>query len=317
MRKREQAQFQENTRLLHELLKNQERLHIALKASRACVFEVDIPGQLYTSFENAEDIFGIPGEQILKEVQPFSKLEPPAYQEAVSQYFSHPEDRETIAAAFRSIFSGNPATYEARMKAGKTDFIWCKISVTPILTDGAVTRMVGVITDINEMKHRAELLEEKTKRDSFTGIYNKRYTRECVEKLLEKYPDQRHAMVLIDLDNFKEINDSYGHTVGDEVLYAIAQRVRQACKRPDIVGRIGGDEFLIFACGIQGTEEILGRVKALLKEEDNAYDVTKSIGISLYPEDGQCFESLYRRADQALYHSKSRRNAITLYQELQ
>ena len=86
--------------LFDELSSYKERLHIALKASKICVFEVDLSKQLYTFFENAEDIFGVSGETILNDVQPYSKLNPTEYQNAALKYFSHPDDADVINEAF-------------------------------------------------------------------------------------------------------------------------------------------------------------------------------------------------------------------------
>lgn len=95
-----------------------QRLSIALKAAKICVFEVDLTQQLYTFFENAEDIFGVSGDIILNQVQPYSTLSPDEYKEAVTAYFSHPDDAAIIDAAFRDIYCGRATTYIARMKAG-------------------------------------------------------------------------------------------------------------------------------------------------------------------------------------------------------
>ena len=151
-----------------------ERLNIALKAAKICVFEVDIANQLYTFFENAEDIFGVSGEVILKEVQPFCNLAPDSYRRAVSEYFSHPDDIAVIEEAFKSIFDGKAITYEARMRAGGSGFVWCKIDVTPIIENGVPVRMIGVITDITTVKTKINELENAVKHDSFTGLWDKK-----------------------------------------------------------------------------------------------------------------------------------------------
>ena len=130
----------------------QQRLKVALKAAKICVFEVDLQKQLYTFFANSEDIFGVAGDGILADVAPFSELPPDAYQRAVSEYFSHPDDFETIGRAFQSVFQGKSTTYEARMRAGGSGYIWCKIDVSPVMEDGVPIKMIGVITNIEEQK---------------------------------------------------------------------------------------------------------------------------------------------------------------------
>lgn len=100
---------------MDEINRYKERLQIALTAAKICIFEVDLLQQLYTYFENAEVILGISGEKILKDVQPFSKLEPVEYRKAASAYFSHPEDEAVIEKAFKDILRGKESTYVARM----------------------------------------------------------------------------------------------------------------------------------------------------------------------------------------------------------
>ena len=117
---------------MDELKQYKERLRVAMNAAKICVFEVDLTQQLYTFFENAEVIFGVSGETILSQVQKFHSLPPEEYRRAASAYFSHPEDEGVIEAAFANILTGRPASYEARMKAGDSQFIWCRIQAIPI-----------------------------------------------------------------------------------------------------------------------------------------------------------------------------------------
>ena len=165
IRKRDHSRLQETYRdyilsrspststILTDLTHYKERLRIAMQAARICVFEVLLQHQRYTFFENAESIFGVSGDVILADVAAFAKLPPAEYRRAVSAYFSHPEDAPVIAAAFHEILAGHFASYEARMKAGNTKFIWCRIDVQPIVEDGIPTRMIGVITAMRR-RHR-------------------------------------------------------------------------------------------------------------------------------------------------------------------
>lgn len=163
---------------------------------------MDLPRQLYTFFENAEIIFGVSGEKILRDVQPFSLLEPEEYRRQVSRYFSHPDDEEVIAKAFASVLKGEPAVYEARMKAGQSAFVWCRIHVTPILEDGRPVRMIGVVTDITDIKEKTDRLKKAANLDRFTGLYNKDYAATVIQDILSK-DNRQHALVLLDIDNFK------------------------------------------------------------------------------------------------------------------
>lgn len=301
----------------HEEAKEyKERLHIALKAAKICVFEVDVVHQLYTFFENAEDIFGVSGDVILNDVRPFSKLDSAAYQKAVSEYFCHPDDEKTVAKAFRSIFSGKTTTYEARMRAGGSDFLWCKIDVTPIIENRVPVRMIGVITDISNLKTRTERLENAVKLDTFTGLYNKKYAIEIIGDLMRKRPNKRHALVLMDIDNFKSFNDTYGHALGDEAIKLVADNLKHSFRKTDVVGRFGGDEFIVFIQDVSNEEWLAKKLGRLLSFKGGRCRCTASIGVAFFPDDAATFYPLFKRADKALYQSKLKRQTYTFFSEL-
>ena len=113
---------------------------------------------------------------------------------------------------------------------------------------------------------------------------------------------------MLDVDNFKQINDTYGHLVGDEVLHHIGEELKRCFRKYDVVGRVGGDEFLVFMKGIPGLEIAKKGAAKILKifvENENALrSVSASIGVALYPRDGQNFKNLYQKADEALYRAK-------------
>ena len=282
-----------------------QRLRIALKTARICVFEVDLSRQLYTFFENAEDIFGVSGDTILRDVQPYSELDPFHYQRSVTSYFSHPDDEKVIAEAFHSILSGIPATYEARMRAGGSNYIWCKIDVTPIMENDRAVKMIGVITDITSSKKRADHLMKEVRLDNFTGLYNKKYATLAIEQALAGNFEQKHALVLVDIDNFKVINDTYGHAEGDKVLKAMSSELKNQFRKSDIISRFGGDEYLILIRDIFDTDWLCDKLSKIVKCSHSPYVYTNSIGVSIFPEDALTFEELFLKADKALYYSKN------------
>jgi diguanylate cyclase (GGDEF)-like protein len=177
------------------------------------------------------------------------------------------------------------------------------------------------LNNIDERKKNEIALIKKAELDSLTGLYNRSALKKLVEKELQN-PDSRHALLVIDLDNFKNVNDTHGHLFGDKVLQRFAYMLRKIFRKADIVGRIGGDEFIVFMTNTTNVitatraEEICHECKRdyLLGSADTA--VTPSIGISFYPEDGNSLEKLYQKADSALYISKNRgKNRFTIYNE--
>lgn len=299
----------------YELEQYMERLHTALKVSKTCVYEVDLVNQLYTFFENSEAIFGVSGDTILKDVHPFSKLAPEDYRIAVSNYFSHPDDEKVIAEAFQSIFSGIPTSYQARMRAGGSNFIWCQLYVTPIIENGVPVRMIGVISDISEQKSKNDNLEAIARLDAFTNLYNKNSSINAIRHILEYYPHQKHALILIDIDNFKYFNDTYGHSNGDKVLKTFADILKKFFRKEDVLGRFGGDEFLLFIPNIPDTEWLSNILQQLTTFHVEQIQCTNSLGVSLFPQDGSNFDTLFKKADAALYHSKLTRKNYTFFSE--
>ena len=299
---------------LRELLLYKKRFSIALKAAHICVFEVDLTRQLYTFFENAEDIFGVTGEEILRDVRQFSQLGPAEYQKAASDYFSHPDDADAVAKAFASILAGKPCTYEARMKAGETNYIWCKLDVTPIMENGIPVRMIGVITDIHELKAKAEVLKKEATLDVFTGLYNKKYAKNLIKTAIKMQPNQKHALIMIDLDNFKHVNDTWGHAEGDLVVQEVAENLKKLFRKTDILGRFGGDEFMILLKDIPDREFVIAKLQKLISKPTNKHNVTMSMGVAIYPDDAREFAELFTKADAALYEAKKTKNTFVLFE---
>lgn len=290
-----------------------ERLSLALKTANICVFEVDLRRQLYTYFENAEGIFGVSSKKILEDIYPYSELSPEEYQKKVSMYFTHPDDAPVVDRAFRSIFAGNGTTYNARMRAAGSNYVWCKLDVTPIMENGKPIRMIGIITDVSNILSRMRVLEKEAQADSFTGLYNKSCSIELIQKAICERPEQKHALVIIDIDRFKHFNDTFGHAVGDEIIAAVSENLQSSFRKTDLIGRFGGDEFVLFIQDIPNVAWLEEKILPLLKCRKENYECTNSIGIALYPDDGMDFETLFKKADHALYQSKKARMSYTFF----
>lgn len=166
-------------------------------------------------------------------------------------------------------------------------------------------------------------LEEKADTDLLTELNNKIATERKITEYMLKNPESQAMMFILDIDNFKKINDTMGHAFGDEVLRSIGTRLKSEFRVSDIIGRVGGDEFIILLKDIK-TEELIGkeaeRVASLFKHfkagEYTKYSVTSSVGCAIYPRDGRDFESLYKAADQGLYRAKKAgKNQLAFYKD--
>lgn len=199
-------------------------------------------------------------------------------------------------------------------------------SLVSYITFGCVAFLIAYIIIMIIDRHKAERVKkellDQSETDLLTGLLNKVSTENHIKAYLNKRPkDAIGAMFLIDLDNFKKVNDTLGHAFGDEVLKALGKALRKEFRVDDIVGRIGGDEFVVFVINGKSEESIrkeAARLELFFKDfrvgEYVKYAVTASVGIAMCPEDGTEFKDLYMRADQALYNSKDTgKNRISFY----
>jgi len=170
---------------------------------------------------------------------------------------------------------------------------------------------------------KSVVLQNKADTDLLTELNNKMATERKIREYMEEFPGQQALMFVFDIDNFKKINDTRGHAFGDEVLREIGLRLRTEFRSSDIVGRAGGDEFILFLKKIPD-DSILQkeslRVSNLFKDfkvgQYTKYSVTASIGCAVYPRDADNFEELYKAADQGLYKAKHRgKNQLAFYRE--
>ena len=168
--------------------------------------------------------------------------------------------------------------------------------------------MIGKLTDISQDRLLAERLEQQARTDSLTALLNRAGLEEAIRLRVEGAPDKPCAIVLLDIDDFKEINDFYGHDVGDDVLRTLAEFLRGHFRGTDIVGRLGGDEFMALMEGVDSREKLrqaLLRLKSgLSRLHAGEVRVGCSAGAVLFPTDGDSFDALYKGADVALYDAK-------------
>lgn len=186
-------------------------------------------------------------------------------------------------------------------------------------------RMICFVKDTNDEKNRTAVLIEKAEKDPLTGLYNKANAEAQITLKIEENssmtPDRRCALLIMDLDNFKNVNDRMGHLFGDAVLTEAAKRLRDIFRSTDIIGRIGGDEFMVLMTdlpniqvAVKKAEDACAAMRNIHKGEDGDLTVSASIGIAFSPEDGTSFAELYNKADIALYRAKDAGKAkVTVY----
>lgn len=171
-------------------------------------------------------------------------------------------------------------------------------------------------------KKRIELKDE-AETDLLTGLSNKIATEKKIQQYIEENPDKSGMFIIFDIDNFKKINDTKGHAFGDEVLKALGERILCEFRYSDILGRTGGDEFIIFLKGIREGQQLEAQKKRLNHFFEDfsvgsyvKYSPTASVGVSLYPRDGKSYQALYEAGDKALYEAKRNgKNQLVVYEQ--
>lgn len=202
---------------------------------------------------------------------------------------------------------------EFRFNSIDGSVVWCCVRAVAVLDSKKnIKEIIGCIDNIDRQKKEQQKRLEKKQQDTLTQLYNRSYAqKEIIDYIEGEGKDKDHAFMIVDLDNFKEVNDTLGNLFGDAVLINISDNLKKIFYESDIVGRIGGDEFLIFIKDtknirmlIDKTEEIREVVRNTYIGEDTVQNISCSIGITLYPDDGRTFEELFRNADMALYKAK-------------
>ncbi|MGZ4332840.1 MAG: putative bifunctional diguanylate cyclase/phosphodiesterase [Gaiellaceae bacterium] len=250
----------------------------------------------------------------------------------------HPDDREIYDAGIDELWRGGPSEVEYRLVATDGEVRWVLDRMRPERrSEDGVLLVSGVVADISERKRVAaeamEKLEQAALHDALTGLANRPSFLEHLDNSLRRAARSQTevAVLFIDLDNFKLVNDSFGHAAGDELLKAVGARLQAAVRGMDVVARQGGDEFLILLSDLESrafrdlssgraAEVVASKVRGILREpfvvEGIEIYVSASIGISLYPADGADAETLLKHADVAMYSAKdSGRDAYARYSD--
>ena len=236
----------------------------------------------------------------------------------------HPDDLPHIRATVNALLAGKPSDMlDVRIvnKAGR--YLWSRIRVATILdSQGDPSYITGIIYDINELKTDALAMKQQAQQDSLTKLLNKASTQQAVEQLLcNRESKSLSALLVLDLDNFKTVNDTHGHMYGDAVLTQIGSTLRSLFRSRDVIGRIGGDEFLIFLDNVPSRDMILERCQLLVDTFRSQFHalmpdlpVSVSIGAAMCPTHGAAYGDLFRHADEALYSAKRKgKNRYSLY----
>ena len=290
-----------------------ERFQIILDQANDIIFEWDLQADTLLFSSNWEKTFGCPPiTDHVSVTRPFH-----------SRLYSG--DLEILDKIIESITNGVPyVETEVRIRKADGIYVWCRVRVTTqYLADGTPCKAVGLIINVDAEKQRSRMLLEKAERDTLTNLYNRETSRTLIQNYLLENPGETCALLMIDIDNFMQINSSLGHLFGDAFLIEISGEIQKLFRSADVVGRTDGDTFIAFIKGIPDSEVVAKKARQIVQifqniviREKKDCQVTCTIGISLSPLHGVTFPELYQKAEQALYFAKGHgKNQFIVFDE--
>ena len=229
--------------------------------------------------------------------------------------FVTPDARENLRKQFFNVKNDNKADHiELQLSSGGVDSLFVEMSLSGSSQGGNTSTVWGVCRDITERKIAQHELYKLAHHDILTGLPNRVLLEDRLQqaKALSHRINSPFAVLFLDLDRFKMINDTLGHSVGDELLRMVSARLKRTLRETDTVARIGGDEFIILLSSVSDrsdvavlSDKILKSLTLPFKLRDHELFISTSLGVCMYPDDGQDTEEMMKKADIAMYHAKS------------
>lgn len=295
---------------LEKLALAEARNRLVLEKTECCIFEWNFIKDVFEASELFVKRFGAEGSEVTDKNILFDYL--------------HKDDEQKLKDCMRQIEDGEIDNIEIIVKLKDTTGVYTHntLTLTSVRDNNLVPiRAIGVVVNVEDQYQKEKELRSKAAHDSLTGIYNKGTTEQMIRNSIDGYPTRNHAMIIVDVDDFKTVNDTLGHAAGDKALQLVSSTLADEFENSDIVGRIGGDEFMVFAYNIGETTkrvtDALDRIKArnmIVTQGNKSINLTLSVGISRYKQDADNYEGLFKMADLALYNSKHNgKDRYTLY----
>lgn len=309
-----------NRTLQSQLYENEKIYRSALELTCDRVFEADLThNKLISGQETYAAAFPFLKseiyDEVIKSIAQFS-----IYEEDIKNYLDTVNRANLIQLFTVENVTEVELEYRQKLENGVTQ--WMAATIIHLNNSSKSLKVIGYVKNIDQRKKQELEILNQSQKDGLTALYNKKATQSMIESYLSRKDTQStSAVIMLDIDNFKNINDTLGHVTGDTALSQVGEKLHGLFRPVDIVGRIGGDEFLIFFNNYNSISTLINKLELLssIFEEihldgDGAYQISGSIGVSLYPQDGNTYIELYQKADMALYYSKSRgKNCYNIY----
>lgn len=295
------------SRLLHlteELRESEERWNLAVQCSRDGIWDYNLATQEFWYSDRLKEILLLGHDEITTPLRFNSRI--------------HPEDVE--AAEFLRLLYEREIplqnfSIDCRIKRYDESYLWVQLKGMPV--PGNEPRIIGIISDISLQKENEEALAFRAMHDNLTGLPNRYLLDDRIHQHVAQARRSGSAFILVtlDLDNFKGVNDTWGHGAGDILLKTLGERIKACLRNTDTVARLGGDEFVfIYSCPLNGeelaTRQVMERLYTLFKEPvdlgEVEYQINSSMGVAFFPRHSTEIAQLYERADEALYQAKKK-----------
>lgn len=287
----------------------------------------EISDDILFSYDVVADVFEC-SAKILRGVGTRTKIDNAIETFTYGDVLDHRDVPAFILALSNALSGKKINVFDARVINNRGDGVWHRIKFAVIYgDDGNATKFIGTMTDIDKEKKEKSRLISQAETDQLTGFLNKISTSLKIGETIREYPEDDGALLLLDLDDFKKLNDTYGHQVGDNFLRTFTGKLFLHFSANDVLGRIGGEEFVVYvnSRSENGSDiksiaeraaknilEICRSVKIDGVDEDKVF--TCSVGIAMYPHDGASYTELYEKADNAMYTVKrSGKNNYAFY----
>ena len=293
-------------KLQMQLRDEKERYEIVEEISDDIMFNYDV----------VSDVFEC-SSKILKSIGTRTRIENAIESITYGDMLDHRDVPAFIMALSNALSGKKLNVFDARLINNHGDGVWHRIKFAALYSDdGNAVRFIGTMTDIDKEKKEKSRLISKAETDQLTGFLNKISTSMKINETMREYPEDTGALLLLDLDDFKALNDTYGHQAGDDFLREFTSKLFLQSKTGDVLGRIGGEEFVLFVSvkkdsdksAAEMADDIAQKILSICREVrlENLPDkeFTCSIGIALCPDDGTSYMKLYKKADKAMYEVK-------------
>ncbi|WP_051556453.1 putative bifunctional diguanylate cyclase/phosphodiesterase [Alkalihalobacterium bogoriense] len=295
----------ENRRLIQNLLCKTDELDLSEQRYKSlfefhpdAAYSVDLEGHFTSANAACSNLLGYKKDELIG---------------LSYSLFMNDIDRDRVRSHLVKVMAGLPQRYDIQIHNREGTLFYMRITNIPILVKNKVVGIFGIGKDITEQQKNEEKIKHLAYHDSLTGVANRMLFEKQVDETIEeaKQKDERFAIVYLDLDHFKSVNDKLGHDIGDKLLINVSKRLQEVIRKTDTIARQGGDEFTLLVKGITQKEDIIRFAEKIVATLQQPYHIDgheikslPSVGVSMFPFDDTTTEGLMKKADTAMYDVK-------------